>query len=107
MNKTKGHTRFNKDLFHFDGMYLVYGSGQYTKDARFIARFKYTKRDKASFIKFLIANFTVEEYLAGMDALKTPYEVLRSKGWESPTAKESRIAWEKAAKGPVLEVVYA
>ena len=34
------NTSFIKDLFHFDGMYLNYGSGQYTKDARFVARFK-------------------------------------------------------------------
>jgi hypothetical protein len=100
MNKNNPkQTRFNKSLLHFDGMYLVYGSGQYTKDARFIARFKYTKRDKASFIKFLFANFTVEEYLSQMDACQTPYAVLRAKGWESPSSKKARIAFGKLTEG--------
>jgi 2-phosphoglycerate kinase len=90
-------TRFNKSLFHFDGMYLVYGPGQYAKESRFIARFKYTKRDKSSFIKFLIANFTVEEYLSRMDAFQTPYSVLSAKGWVSPTQKKNRDLRDKDA----------
>jgi len=83
------NTPFLKEKFHFDGMYLNYGTGSYTKDARFVARFKYSKRDKASFVKFLIANFTVEEYF---NALKdeAPLNVLKAKGWVSPTEAKAR-----------------
>ena len=42
------NTPFLKEKFHFDGMYLVYGTGMYSTDNRFVARFKYSKRDKAS-----------------------------------------------------------
>ena len=82
------NTSFIKDLFHFDGMYLNYGSGQYTKDARFVARFKYNKRDRASFVKFLIANFTVDEYFSALK-IDAPARILRSKGWVSPTVTKS------------------
>ena len=82
------NTPFLKEKFHFDGMYLNYGTGYYR--ARFVARFKYNKRDKASFVKFLIANFTVEEYF---NALKNeaPATVLESKGWISPTHAKMRV----------------
>ena len=82
-------TRFFKENFHFDGLYLVYGLGQYTKDRRIVARFKYSRRDKASFIKFLIANFTIEEYFNAMDDM-APGTILESKGWVSPTVKKMR-----------------
>jgi hypothetical protein len=84
------NTAFIKDNFNFDGMYLVYGSGQYTKDARFVARFKYSRRDKPSFMKFLIANFTVDEYFS---ALKNdaPATILEAKGWISPTVAKLRL----------------
>ena len=48
---------------------------------RFVARFKYAteRRGKAAFQKFLIANFTVEEYF-NPDQLP-PLAALRSKGF--------------------------
>ena len=90
------NTRFFKEHFHFDGLYLVYGLGQYTKDRRIVARFKYSKRDKASFTKFLIANFTVEEYFNAMDDM-APGAILESKGWVSPTVKKMRALRNEAA----------
>ena len=89
-------TRFFKENFPFDGLYLVYGLGQYTKDRRIVARFKYSRRDKASFIKFLIANFTVEEYFNAMDDM-APGAILESKGWVSPTVKKMRALRNEAA----------
>ena len=86
------NTPFNKENFHFDGMYLVYGPYMYSKESRFVARFKYSRRDKASFIKFLIANFTTEEYFGALEKLQTPGEILRSKGWVSPTVLKARAS---------------
>ena len=60
------NTSFIKDLFHFDGMYLNYGSGQYTKDARFV----------------------VDEYFSALK-IDAPARILRSKGWVSPTVTKS------------------
>ena len=83
---------FNKENFHFDGMYLVYGPYMYSKDSRFVARFKYSRRDKASFIKFLIANFTVEEYFGALEKQHAPTEILKAKGWVSPTVLKAKAA---------------
>jgi hypothetical protein len=104
------NTRFAKDNFRWDGMYL-----NYVTDAKanpwgeFIARFKYDRRDRASFQKFLMANFTVEEYFAARKADLAPAEILRRKGWVSPRVAKMReidAAWRKAAQGPVLTLTY-
>jgi len=95
------NTRFSKENFHFDGMYLVYGSGQYPKQYRFVARFKHCKRDRASFVKFLIANFTVEEYFNAMSDT-TPVVILESKGWVSPTIKKMKALRDEAAANSAL-----
>ena len=84
------HTPFLKENFRWDGMYLTYimsSFGEYT----FIARFKRNTRDRASFTKFLIKNFTMKEYF---DLLRTstPEAILKSKGWVSPTV-ERNSAW--------------
>ena len=86
------NTPFNKENFHFDGMYLVYGPYMYSKESKFVARFKYSRRDKASFIKFLIANFTVEEYFGALEKLHAPAKILESKGWVSPTVLKAKAA---------------
>ena len=86
------NTSFNKENFHFDGMYLVYGPYMYSKESRFVARFKYSRRDKASFIKFLIANFTVEEYFSALEKQHAPTEILKAKGWVSPTFLKAQAA---------------
>jgi ribosomal protein L31 len=100
-------TQFKKEEFTWDGEYLMYcGAWDGAKlmmdvdpDAHpswegklkptFVARFKYHKRDKARFLKFLIANFTCEEYFGHMEKYNMgPIEVLRGKGYE--TAEERR-----------------
>lgn len=95
------NTRFVKENFRWDGMYL-----NYVTDAKknawgeFVARFKYCRRDRVSFQKFLTANFTVEEYFTARKNGGTPVGILKAKGWISPTAimlqKEKKEAWDAA-----------
>ena len=108
MTQSTTQTRFQKDLFRWDGMYLHYTgrhnnsitweqfSSKCHPSARndlkpeFIARFKYRKPYK-TWINFLVKNFTVEEYL-GMIDLQNPNRVaplhaLESKGFISPNRK--------------------
>ena len=77
--------KFDKSSFHCFGGYLTYGP-----DQAFVARFKYSRGDKASFVKFLIANFEVGEYFARLAVGETPVGILRSKGWVSPTVLKLR-----------------
>lgn len=79
-------TKFDKDQFNYFGGYLTYG--QYPERPKFIARFKYSSRDKAGFLTFLIRNFTVEEYLGRIEAGETPVGILESKGYVSSTIKK-------------------
>lgn len=68
---------FVKENFCYHNGYLTYNG------ARFVARFKYgaQKGRKAKFVKFLIENFTVEEYFAAYDAGKAPLQILEEKGF--------------------------
>jgi hypothetical protein len=95
-------TQFDKEAFKFDGMYLMYAGpfkGQKTYDEvygvdkihpgrigmkreAFIARFKYGKGRKAGFMKFLMKNFTVEEYLALLESGMAPITALETKGYK-------------------------
>lgn len=70
-------TKFIKDQFNFDGMYLTYGT-----DRKFVARFK--RGGMAHFRSFLIKNFTVEEYFARREANDAPLTIVESKGYVSP-----------------------
>lgn len=79
-------TKFDKDQFNYFGGYLTYG--QYPERPKFIARFKYSSRDKAGFMSFLVRNFTVEEYLGRIQAGETPVKILESKGYVSATVKK-------------------
>ena len=72
-------TKFNKDLLN-GSEYVTYGD-----DRKFVARFK--RGGKASFISFLIKNFTVEEYFARIDAGEAPLTILESKGYLLPHIK--------------------
>ena len=91
-------TKFNKELFTWDGMYLMYEGeyvGQPTMDEvhpnchpswvgvgkpAFIARFKYGSKPWKTWINFLVKNFTVEEYLNLAEAT-SPLEAVRVKGY--------------------------
>jgi hypothetical protein len=95
-------TKFDKEAFQFDGMYLMYKGpfvGQKTYDEvygidkihpsrigmpkeAFIARFKYSKKSRGKFTKFLMKNFTVEEYLDLLDSGMAPITALETKGYK-------------------------
>ena len=97
-------TAFNIDKFRWDGMYLVY-EGEYEgaktygevtngkchpsrvdmlKEA-FIARFKYGSKPWKKWAKFLVKNFTIEEYLA-LSEETSPLKAVESKGWFHPNS---------------------
>ena len=64
-------TKFTKKNLLDDGMYVHYcpdGFRTLYKDRKFVARFKYMKRNLGPFCTFLRKNFTVEEYFARLDA---------------------------------------
>ena len=67
-------TNFVKDMFNTSGEYITYGA-----DHKFVARFKYQKNAKGSFVTFLIKNFTVEEYFGQLDAKHAPLEIVKTK----------------------------
>lgn len=100
-------TQFNKKDFTWDGMYLMYkgafDGAKMMMDVNpkahpswkgklkpaFVARFKYNKSDRASFTKFLIANFTCEEYFGHMEKTNMgPEEILETKGYVSKTTAD-------------------
>jgi hypothetical protein len=75
-------TSFVKEKFQDDGMYVNY-------DGKFVARFKYARGGKASFIKFLIKNFTVEEYFGLLESGNAPLQIAESKGYLLPHIKKA------------------
>lgn len=79
-------TMFQKDLFDARGECVTYFAGVFTQ--RFVARFKYQKSGKASFISCLIKNFTVEEYFSRLEAGEAPLKIAESKGYLLPHIKK-------------------
>ena len=73
-------TKFTREGFRQDSIYLHY-------DGKFVARFKYQKSAMGSFIKFLRANFTVEEYFTRLEAGEGPLTIVESKGYLLPTTR--------------------
>jgi hypothetical protein len=67
-------TKFNKAGFS--------GSESVQYGGKFVARFK--RGGKASFISFLIKNFTVEEYFSRLGAGEQPLTILMAKGYLQP-----------------------
>jgi len=79
-------TMFQKDMFESSGEYITYFAGG--ERSKVVARFKYQKSGKASFISCLIKNFTVEEYFSRMDAGESPLKIAESKGYLLPHIKK-------------------
>lgn len=126
----KNSTSWNKDLFNYHRGWLSYGRF-FSTEEKFVARFKYSSRDRAGFQKFLVENFTPTEYFARLTAGETPVKILESKGYISATIKamlkeggysidqkgvkamiaddieRGRAAWAMAAKNPVVTVTEA
>lgn len=69
------------------------GSEYVTYDGAFVARFKRGKKFSASFIEFLIDNFTVEEYFARLTAGEAPLTILRSAGYIHPSIARKLQRW--------------
>ena len=75
------------------GYTTYYPNGIFTSPREFICRFKYTTKDRPGFLRFLVCNFTPEDYLHlltqkdehGM--FLSPAGILRSKGYISKTKR--------------------
>lgn len=87
MKNTTEDNIWNVGLFHWDGEFLTYGQYRYHADSKFVARFKYNKRDRVGFQKFLVNNFTPAEYFGRRAADETPVAILKSKGYISTTIR--------------------
>ena len=84
MNNTKNEmiNGWNLSLFNYHAGYLSYGVGAF--QTKFVARFKYTaqKRRKNAFVKFLVNNFTPDEYFtATIEGCQSPLSALVGKGY--------------------------
>ena len=77
-------TQFVTEGFDYHAGCLYYLPNRYKRE--FVARFKYGNplKSKNAFQKFLIANFTVEEYFAQRNAGIAPATILETKGYLSP-----------------------
>ena len=85
-------TKFVKENFNYAGGYLTY-------NGKFVARFKYAKDSKGTFVTFLTKNFTTEEYFAEL-ANKAPLTILESKGYVTPGVKK---LLKRAGYAPTVE----
>lgn len=83
MNNTTMVNGWNTSLFNYSAGYLTYGV-KYSHSEKFVARFKYAaqKRRKGAFVKFLVNNFTPDEYFtATIEGCQTPLSALVGKGY--------------------------
>ena len=78
-------TKFTKDSFS-GTEYVNYTMPNGT--SKFVARFKYVRGSRASFLTFLAKNFSVEEYFARLDGGESPLPILQSKGYMQPHIKK-------------------
>jgi hypothetical protein len=78
-------TKFTKDSFS-GTEYVNYTMPNGT--SKFVARFKYVRGNRSSFLTFLAKNFTVEEYFARLDGGESPLPILQSKGYMQPHIKK-------------------
>jgi len=108
-------TKFKREDFNYHGGYLMYSGdagkcNEYypdddsvhptrtgTRKELFVARFKYSSKDKARFLTFLILNFTPEEFFTAVNAPHpsspwgnpfSPAPVLEAKGYISATLRK-------------------
>jgi hypothetical protein len=93
---------FIKENFSYHGGFLhYYRDGLFIREngaEKFVARFKYCKRDKPGFQSFLIKNFTQEEYFSRLEAGETPQGILESKGYVSATSRRMQREKEEFCK---------
>jgi len=87
---TQTTTKFTKENLIKSGDCLFFvpeGCGPYSDASKFVARFKGGRGGIGSFATFLRKNFTVEEYLARLDADESPLPIAESKGYLLPHIK--------------------
>jgi hypothetical protein len=89
--------KFERSSFLYSSMWLTYVMPDGTN--QFIARFRAgNKNSKASFLTFLINNFSVEEYVERLEVRReAPLTILESKGYVSPNMKKAAKLRELAA----------
>jgi hypothetical protein len=87
-------TQFSKENLNDSNGWLSYGP-----ERKFVANFTKRGGGKATFITFLIKNFTVEEYFAMLDAGKAPITIVETKGYLLPHIKK----WLKRDGYPVTK----
>lgn len=83
-------TQFSKEnLIDSNGWVLYAPQGWDTPHAerKFVANFSKRGGGKATFMKFLFKNFTVEEYFEMYDAGKAPLKIVETKGYVLPHIK--------------------
>jgi len=80
--------KFDKQKFDYHGGYLTYELNSGERSV-VVARFKYG--GMGAFKRFLIKNFSVEEYFKLLDSGLAPLEVLKTKGYTKPLAAKQRI----------------
>lgn len=86
-------TKFKKENFCMGSgsdRYVTYYDPEFNAEKRFfIARFKYNSPAMSAkhFVKFLIANFTIEEYIEA-EKQSSPLKVLEAKGYISYTSEQ-------------------
>jgi len=79
-------TKFIKGNFY--GTEYVDYTNPVDGTTKFVARFKYAKGSRPSFLTFLTKNFTVEEYFSRLEAGEAPLDIVRSKGYLQPHIKK-------------------
>ena len=75
-------TQFSNENLNDSNGWLSYGP-----ERKFVANFAKRGGGKATFVKFLIKNFTVEEYFEMLDANKSPIGIVETKGYVLPHIK--------------------
>ena len=80
----------NENLIDSNGWVLYAPQGWATPHAerKFVANFSKRGGGKATFMKFLIKNFTVEEYFEMLDANISPLKIVETKGYVLPHIKK-------------------
>ena len=78
-------TKFNKEAFNIPSGRDIYVSYDTGNSIEVVARFKYmnARVSAKDFIKFLVKNFEVEEYLNLLRAGVAPLTILETKGYVS------------------------
>ena len=76
-------TKFTKENIYDSNGWLSYGP-----ERKFVANFTKRGGGKATFITFLIKNFTVEEYFYMLDQGMAPLRIVETKGYLRPHIKK-------------------